>query len=82
MRTTITLPDHLHAAAEQKAAQQGLSLSAYIQKLVEDDLQHRDANVDPSAIFDLFNSGGSDIGRFKHSMIQESVDNLYRPKGV
>ena len=75
MRTMIILPDHHHAEAKSKAARHGISLSEYIRRLVSDDLAPDTPPEDPSAIFGLFDSGGSRIADGKQAMISDAIDN-------
>ncbi len=64
MRTMVIISDHHHAEAKRKAANEGISLSAYIRRLIASDLQQAERGVDPAVIFGLFNGGGSKIARF------------------
>ncbi len=77
----IVLPDHHHAGAKRKAAAQGLSLSEYIRRLVAHDLEGAPTG-DPSAIFGLFDSGGSRIADGKQAMISEAIDKQFAAKGL
>jgi len=81
MRTMIVLPDHHHVGAKRKAAQEGVSLSEYIRRLVARDLEEATGG-DPSAIFGLFDSGGSRIADEKRAMISEAVDKQFADKGL
>ena len=81
MRTMIVLPDHHHADAKRKAANDGISLSEYIRRLVARDLEGTPAG-DPEAIFGLFDSGGSRIADGKQAMISEAIDRQYAAKGL
>ena len=82
MRTMIVLPDHHHAEAKRKAARQGVSLSEYIRRLVARDLGQDASSTDPSAIFGLFDSGGSRIADGKQAMISEAIDKQFQAKGI
>ena len=77
----ILLPDHHHAGAKRKAANEGISLSEYIRRLVACDLEEA-AGEDPSAIFGVFDSGGSRIADGKQAMIGESIDKQFAAKGL
>lgn len=77
----IVLPDHHHAGAKRKAAAEGVSLSEYIRRLVADDLEGAPAG-DPTAIFGLFDSGGSRIADGKQAMISEAIDEQFAAKGL
>ncbi|MDE0708805.1 MAG: hypothetical protein OXH89_00060 [bacterium] len=82
MRTMIVLPDHHHAEAKRKAARQGVSLSEYIRRLVARDLGQGASVSDPSAIFGLFDFGGSRIADGKQAMISEAIDKQFQAKGI
>ncbi|WP_419922605.1 hypothetical protein [Candidatus Poriferisodalis sp.] len=82
MRTMIVLSDNQHALAKRRASQQGISLSEYIRRLVARDLEEAAPAWDPSVIFGLFDSGGSDIGANKQAMISEAIDKQFADKGL
>ena len=56
----------------QRAADLGISLAEYVRRLVERDLGSAPAKADPSLVFDLGKSGGSDIATNKDSMLAEA----------
>lgn len=60
--------------ARQRASELGVSLAEYLRRLVARDLTRPTARADVDGIFDLGNSGGSDIAKDKDSMIAESLD--------
>ncbi len=78
----IVIPDHHHAAAKRRAALDGISLSEYIRRLVARDLEPQAPAGDPSAIFGLFDSGGSRIADGKQAMISRAVDERFAAKGL
>ena len=78
----IVLPDHHHAEAKRKAAREGISLSEYIRRLVARDLEPEKPVSDPSVIFGLFDSGGSNIADGKQAMISEAIDKQFAAKGL
>ena len=55
------------------AARQGASLSEYIRRLVARDLGKDKPVSDPSAVFGLFDGGGSRIADGKQAMISEAI---------
>jgi hypothetical protein len=81
-RTQITLDLEMQRRARQRASDLGCSLAEYVRRLVARDLGGPPAKVDPSLIFDLFNSGGSNIARDKDEMIGQAMDALHprRPR--
>lgn len=64
--------------ARQRASELGVSLAEYFRRLVARDLARPKAKVEVDGIFDLGNSGGSDIAKNKRSMIAASLDVLGR----
>jgi hypothetical protein len=82
-RTQIALDSEMQRRARKRAAELGVSLAEYVRSLVSRDLGAREQRVDPSAIFDLGNSGTSDIARDKDRMVGEAVArNRRRGKGA
>lgn len=68
-RTQITLEPEMLRRARQRAGDLGVSLAEYLRRLVARDLGSRQTAVDPSCLFDLGSSGGSDIANNKDRMI-------------
>jgi len=73
VRTQITLSGEAHRAAKLRAAELGLSLAEYIRRLVTRDLGEQRAPDDVTEIFDLFDSGGSDVARHKDAYVHAAV---------
>lgn len=71
-RTQITLDGADHRRARRRASELGVSLAEYIRRLVRDDLGG-DASADPSVLFALGDSGGSDVAAHKDKYIGEAV---------
>jgi len=72
-RTQITLDPENHRRARRRAAELGISLAEYLRRLVARDIAPRMPRMDPSGIFDLGDSGGSDIARFKETYLGKAV---------
>jgi hypothetical protein len=72
-RTQITLDSEMQRRARRRATELGISLAEYFRRLVSRDLARPETKPDSSRIFDLGNSGGSDIGRNKDEMIATAV---------
>lgn len=72
-RTQIRLDPELLARAREKAADLGVSLAEYMRRLVQRDLEQPRARSDLSGIFDLGDSGGSDVARSKDAYIAEAA---------
>ena len=73
-RTQITLDPEMHRRARRKAADMGCSLAEYLRQLVARYLGANQPKVDVSSIFNLGDSGGSDIAKYKDQMIYEALD--------
>jgi len=67
-RTQVTLDAELQRRARQRASDLGVSLAEYFRQLVARDLGKGPVKADPSLVFDLGSSGGSDIARHEDSM--------------
>ncbi len=72
-RTQITLDPETQRRARDRAAQLGISFAEYIRRLVSRDLQEPHPVADPSAVFDLGTSGGSDVANNKDQTIADAV---------
>lgn len=79
---SFVLPDHHDAETKRKAARRGVSLSEHIRRLVAHDLGQGTSSNDPSAIFGLFDSGGSRIADGKQAMISEAIDKQFEARGI
>jgi len=71
-RTQITLEPEMQRRARRRASELGISLAEYVRRLVAGDLGGAQATADPTAVFDLGSSGGSDIAKEKSAMIAEA----------
>lgn len=76
-RTQIYLPDTEHRKARIRAAEQGISLSEYIRRLVRRDLEGVGAGS-PATIDEIFALGGAgeptDVGRDKDRLVGEAIE--------
>ena len=72
-RTQITLSRELQRRARERAAQLGISLAEYVRRLVARDLGEPEQEVDPSLVFNLGDSGGSDIARDKDALVGRAI---------
>ena len=72
-RTQIALDSELQRRARKRAAELGISLAEYVRNLVSRDLGSGDRRTDPSSLFDLGDSGASDVARNKDRMIGEAI---------
>ena len=72
-RTQILLSTETHRRARVRSSELGVSLSEYIRRLLEKDLEAPTAEADTSVVFDLgASSGGSNIAADKDRMIGEA----------
>ncbi len=72
-RTQITLDPTDHRRARRRAAELGISLAEYVRRLVRRDLEAPTAKTDPTALFSLGDSGGSDVSVGKDPYIAEAI---------
>lgn len=73
MRTLIALESEQHALVKRRAADLGISMAAYIRRLVERDLQQTGTGTDISAIFGIGDSDGSDIAVDRKGATAEAI---------
>ena len=72
-RAQVTLDAETHRRAKRRAAELGISFAEYVRRVVERDLGEPAPAADPSQIFGLFDSGGSDVARHKDRYVDEAV---------
>lgn len=60
----------------------GISLAEYLRRLVAEDLEGPRHSTDPSAVFNLGDSGGSDVARLKDEYVGEAVEAEWREEGA
>jgi len=82
-RTQITLDPKLRRRAHAKAAELGISVAAYMRRLLANDLGEPKRRVDISAVFDLVTTGEpTNIARDKDKLIGEAMwENFLRKTG-
>jgi hypothetical protein len=76
----ILIEKELSKRAAERASQLGVSLAEYFRRLLRRDLGEPVRARDPSAVFNLGNSGGSDVAREKDRMVGEALGAV-RPLG-
>jgi hypothetical protein len=82
VRTQIGLDPRTHRLAKGRASELGISLAEYVRRLVAQDVARREPAADPTAVFNLGDSGGSDIARHEDQYIGEAVAATYlTPRG-
>ncbi len=72
-RTQISLDSELQRHARDRASQLGISFAEYVRRLVERDLAGAPRKADPASVFDLGDSGGTDISRDRDDLVGEAV---------
>lgn len=72
-RTQLSFEREMLRKARLRASQQGISLAEYVRRLVAEDLGEPSPTADPSAIFNLGRSGGSDVARQKDRLLGEAL---------
>lgn len=73
VRTQITMDPETQRHARTRAAQMGISVAEYVRRLVARDLGGGVGGADPSLVFDLGDSGGSNVAVGKDQMVGEAV---------
>lgn len=73
-RVQVSLSSEEHRRARARAAELGISFAEYVRRLVARDLGERRGVADARALFDLGDSGGSDVAHAKHRYIGEAVE--------
>jgi hypothetical protein len=77
-RTQLSFEREMLRRARSKASQLGISLAEYIRRLVAEDLGEPTPRADPTSIFNLGSSGGSDIAGEKDAMLGEAFSKEVR----
>ncbi|MDX1495178.1 MAG: hypothetical protein R3253_14010 [Longimicrobiales bacterium] len=72
-RTQLSFERETLKRAKRRAAQLGISLAEYVRRLVDKDLTRGRPSGDPSVIFDLGGSGGTDIASAKQALLGEAT---------
>lgn len=68
-RTQLSFEGDMLRQARRRAKERGISLAEYVRRLVAADLKDDSPPADPSTVFNLGSSRGSDIARHKDTMI-------------
>jgi hypothetical protein len=72
-RTQVVLDSELHRRARERALELGISFAEYIRRLVAADLGEVVNEVDVSTVFDLGESGQSDIANEKDEYLAAAL---------
>ncbi|HLE20610.1 MAG TPA: hypothetical protein VJB88_05775 [Vicinamibacteria bacterium] len=71
-RTQVSLDLETLKRARKRAAELGISFAEYLRRLVARDLGKPKRRADPSAVFNLGDSGGTDVARQKDALVGEA----------
>ena len=74
VRSQISLPVEDQRRARGRAADLGISLAEYVRRLIRADLGDGPRTADVRVLFDLGDSGGSDIARHKDAYLADAFD--------
>ena len=72
-RMQVTLEPEMQRRARDRAAQLGVSFAEYVRRVLRRDLGEPEPTGDPSVVFNLGRSGGSDVARDKDAMLGSAV---------
>jgi len=73
-RVQVALSAEEHRRARARASELGISFAEYVRRLVARDLGETRGPADPQGLFDLGDSGGSDVSRDKNRYVGEAVE--------
>ena len=77
MRTIITLPDHMHARAKQRAAELGISFAEFARRLFEKELAEAPTQGDIDSIRGIVQGAPFDMARDGRRIISEATARLH-----
>ena len=76
MRTVITLPDHMHARAKQRAAELGISFAELARRLFEKELDTPMPQGDIDSICGMVGGSPLDMARDGRQIIEQATSAL------
>ena len=76
MRTVVTLPDHMHAIAKQRAAELGISFAEFARRLFEKELATAMPQGDIDSICGMVEGTPFDMARDGRQIIEEATSRL------
>ena len=77
MRTIITLPDHMHARAKQRAAELGISFAEFARRLFEKELAEPPTQGDVESIRGIVQGAPFDMSRDGRRIVSEATAGLF-----
>ncbi len=72
-RVQVALSTEEHRRARARAAQLGISFAEYVRRLVAQDLGEVPTTGERDVLFDLGDSGDSDVAQHKHRYVADAV---------
>jgi hypothetical protein len=72
-RVQVALSPEEHRRARARAAELGISFAEYVRRLVAQDLGELRTTGERDALFDLGDSGGSDVAQHQHRYVSDAV---------
>jgi RNase adaptor protein for sRNA GlmZ degradation len=80
-RTQIYLPPDEHRRARLRAAEQGISLTEYIRRLVHADLTDEERDTSSiNQIIGIGDSGGSNVAQHRDEYVAEAIETHLRDR--
>ena len=76
MRTVVTIPDHVHARAKQRAAELGISFAEFVRRLLAKALDTPAPQGHLDSICGMVAGAPFDMARDGKSILGEAVDDL------
>ena len=76
MRTVVTVPDHIHKLAKQRASELGISFAEFTRRLLEQELTGTDPQGDIESIRGIVNGPAFDMALDGERLIGEATDSL------
>ncbi len=76
MRTVVTVPDHLHKLAKQRASELGISFAEFTRRLLEQELVGTDPQGDIDSIRGIVTGPAYDMAVDGERLIGEATDGL------
>ena len=73
MRTIVTLPDHLHAEAKQRAAELGISFAEFARRLFDRELRTAEPHGDLGTICGMVHGEPFDMAFDGKAVVEEAV---------
>ena len=73
-RTQISMDEEMLRKAKARSGELRISLAEYLRRLIAKDLEGSGPGTNPSQVFNLGDSGGSDVAAGKDRMVAKAMD--------